>query len=103
MICDLRSVGTVKIKCHVFKNINNSEIQSLELHGFGDSSSVPFAAAVYLRTEMKSLEIDTNLISSKARLAPLKGETVPRIDVRLNSFKIDHYLIQCLEKYSKCR
>ena len=54
VICDLRSVGTVEIKRHVFENINNSEIQSLELHDFGDGSSVAFAAAVYLRTELKS-------------------------------------------------
>ena len=38
VICDLRSVGTIEIKSRMFKNINNSEIQSLELHGFGDGS-----------------------------------------------------------------
>ena len=74
-------IETVEIKRHVFKNINNSEIQSLELHGFGDGSSVAFAAAVYLRTELKSGEIDTNFIANKARLAPLKGETVPRLEL----------------------
>ena len=79
--CDLKSVGTIEIKHHVFKNISNSKIQSLELHGFGDGSSVAFAAAVYLGTELKSGEIDTNLIASKARLAPLKGETVPRLEL----------------------
>ena len=79
MICDLRSVGRIEIKCHVFKNISNSEIQSLELHG--DGSSVAVAATVYLRTELKSGEIDTNLIASNAPLAPLKGETVPRLEL----------------------
>ena len=81
VICDLRSVRTIEIKCHVFKNICNSEIQSLELHVFSDGSSVTFAAAVYLRTELKSDETDTNLMASKARLAPLKGETVPRLEL----------------------
>ena len=81
VICDLRSVGTIEIKSRMFKNINNSEIQSLELHGFGDGSSVAFAVTVYLLTELKSGEIDTNLIASKARLAPLKGATVPRLEL----------------------
>ena len=81
VICDLRSVGTIEINHHVFKNISNSEIQSLELHGFGDGSSVAFAAAVCLRTELKLGEIDTNLIAGKARLAPMKGETVPRLQL----------------------
>ena len=81
MIYDLRSVRTIEIKRHMFKNISNSEIQSLELHGFSDGSSVAFAAAVYFRTELKSGEINTNLIASKARFAPLKGETVPRLEL----------------------
>ena len=81
MICDLISVRTIEINRHVFKNISNSEIKSLELDGFGDSSSVAFGAAVYLRTELKSGKIDTNLIASKARLSPLKGETVPRLEL----------------------
>ena len=81
MICDLRNVGTIEIKRHVFRNISKSDIQSLELHSFGNGSSVAFAVAVYLRTELKSGEIDTNLIESKARLAPLKGETVPRLEL----------------------
>ena len=36
MICDLRSVRTVDINHQVFKNINISEIQSLEVHSFSD-------------------------------------------------------------------
>ena len=92
MLCDLRSVGTIEIKRHVFKNISNSEIQSLELHGFGDGSSVAFPAAVYLRTELKSGEMNTNLIASKARLAPLKGETVPRLEL-MSSLILSRFII----------
>ena len=71
----------MEINRHVLKNIDKSDIQLIELHGFGDGSSVAFAATIYLRAEIKSGKIEVNLVASKARIAPMKGETIPRIEL----------------------
>ena len=81
IISDIRSVGTVEINCHVLKNIDKSDIQLIELHGFSDGSSVAFAATIYLRAEMKSGIIEVNLVASKAHIALMKGETIPRMEL----------------------
>ena len=81
IISDIRSVGTVEINRHVLKNIDKFEIQLIELHGFGNGSRVAFAATIYLRAEMKSGKIEVNLVSSKAQIAPMKGKTIPRMEL----------------------
>ena len=81
IISDIRSVGTVEINRHVLKNTDKCDIQLIELHGFSDGTSVAFAATIYLRAEMKSGKIEVNLVARKARIAPMKGETIPRMEL----------------------
>lgn len=50
-----------------------------ELHGFSDASNVAYAAAVYLKVEASSGDINITLLTAKARVAPLKSLTVPRL------------------------
>ena len=48
------------------------EIVRSSLIGFSDGSSKAYAAAVYLRNELKNGEITSILVCSKARVAPLE-------------------------------
>lgn len=56
-------------------------IQSRELHGFSDASIQAFGGIVYLRTFYTTLEVSVDIIIAKARVAPLKALTVPRLEL----------------------
>ncbi len=51
------------------------------LHGFSDASKDAYGAAVYIRQLKRDGTIDTSLVISKARVAPLKGLTIPRAEL----------------------
>ena len=55
--------------------------RSYQIHGFCDASDKAFAAVVYLRTEQKNGEVETNLIASKTRVAPIKKQSTPRLEL----------------------
>ena len=50
-----------------------------KLHGFSDESRKAYAAVVYLRTEHANGDIEMNLVASKARVAPMKQQSIPRL------------------------
>ena len=53
-----------------------------ELHGFSDASEKAYAAVVYLRTVYDDGKtINTNVIASKNHVAPLKKQTIPRLEL----------------------
>ena len=52
-----------------------------ELHGFSDASEIAFATSVYLRVEYESGNISTRLISSKSKVAPIKRQSIPRLEL----------------------
>lgn len=56
-------------------------IQSRQLHGFSDASILAYGGAVYLRTFFTDTTVSIHLIASKARVAPLKTLTVPRLEL----------------------
>ncbi|XP_066589587.1 uncharacterized protein [Prorops nasuta] len=51
-----------------------------ELHGFADASNVAYAAVVYLRNRHNERNY-TSLLISKTKVSPLKGMTVPRLEL----------------------
>ncbi len=53
---------------------------SQSLHGFSDASTTAYGAAVYLRTVHEDATVTVTLITSKARVAPLKATTIPRME-----------------------
>ena len=57
----------------------SGKIQSIELHRFSDSSESAYAATVYhcIKTEA---DVKTRLLSSKSKVAPISGETTPRLE-----------------------
>ncbi|XP_045495566.1 uncharacterized protein LOC123694234 isoform X2 [Colias croceus] len=75
----LEKVNEVKIKrwLHTFKDSMNT----ITVHGFCDASTVAYAAAVYLRVVMNDRQIHTGLIAAKARVAPVKPVSLPRLEL----------------------
>jgi len=56
------------------------QCSSTQLHGFNDACDQAYAAVVYLRTVYSDGYIQTVLIASKTRVAPLKKQSVPRLE-----------------------
>ena len=56
-------------------------IKSLEIHIFADASSRAYAAIAYCRVESLSGDITTNLIMARGKLAPMTGQTIPRLEL----------------------
>ena len=52
-----------------------------QLHGFGDASEQAIAAVVYLRTVYEAGDVDVRLIASKTKRAPLKKQSIPRLEL----------------------
>ncbi|XP_076065276.1 uncharacterized protein LOC143039287 [Oratosquilla oratoria] len=52
-----------------------------ELHHFCDASEVAFGACTYIRTINQDGKVHVALLSSKARVAPIRGITIPRLEV----------------------
>ena len=54
---------------------------NIEMHTFVDASEDAYAAVVYFKVEVNN-EIRVSLITAKSRVAPLKGLTVPRMELQ---------------------
>ena len=52
-----------------------------EFHGFCDASLNVYGACIYLETIYKPGKISVKLLSSKSRVARLKQETIPRLEL----------------------
>ena len=72
-IVDLQGLNEIKVPRCYFRHTNDPP-RSYQIHGFCDASDKAFAAVVYLRTEHKKGEVETNLIASKTRVAPIKKQ-----------------------------
>ncbi|KRZ57806.1 hypothetical protein T02_4689 [Trichinella nativa] len=57
------------------------EIRRLELHAFDDASKLAYGAAVYLVAIDKDGKRTVNLVLAKAKVAPLKQVTLPRLEL----------------------
>ena len=53
----------------------------LELHGFSDASNRAYAGVVYIRSLYEDGGTDVRLVASKTRVAPLKRQTIPRLEL----------------------
>lgn len=77
-ITEVKNVGTVRIPTCYFSKDESMPL-SLQLDGFSNASSYAYAAAVYHRIEGKNVR--SVLITSKTRVAPLGGQTIPRLEL----------------------
>jgi len=81
LVQDTRNVGVGEMKRHYFLGSLTADLQSVQLHGFADVSEKAYGAVVYLRVELISGTVFTQLVSSKTRVAPINGETIPRMEL----------------------
>ena len=59
----------------------DSSITSIQLHGFSDASEKAYSGVVYLRMEDSNGTVHTSLVISKTRVAPIKKQTIPRLEL----------------------
>ena len=77
---DLHNLSSVEIpRCYVPSTVK--EVQQYELHHFADASVSGYGACSYLRAVSKSGEVHCALVMGKARVAPTKVTTIPRLEL----------------------
>jgi hypothetical protein len=80
LVHNLNSLKDIKVPRCYFTRKEEPPVKH-ELHGFSDSSNKAFAAVVYLRTEHAKGDIEINLVASKTRVAPIKRQSIPRLEL----------------------
>ncbi|XP_046869360.1 uncharacterized protein LOC124462006, partial [Drosophila willistoni] len=58
-----------------------NDTDNIELHGFSDASTKAYAAVVYSRVINKDGSISTSIMTAKSRVAPLKQQSLPRLEL----------------------
>jgi len=77
---DLQNLADVKIqRCYLPEGFK--EVQKYELHHFSDASVTGYGECTYLRAISASKQIHCSLVMGKARVAPTKVTTVPRLEL----------------------
>ncbi|XP_042221460.1 uncharacterized protein LOC121865953 [Homarus americanus] len=65
----------------VMWNLEKDQFASAQLYHFCDASESASAVVTYLRTVDKEGRIDCSFVCGRARLAPLKQQTIPRLEL----------------------
>ena len=80
LICQLQTLNSVSIpRCYFDDKSGN--LSSVELHCFSDASEKACAAVVYLCSTYEDGRIEVNLVASKTRVAPLKKQSIPWLEL----------------------
>ena len=74
-------MGVITVPRYYFGKTLVNDIMNLQLHGFSDVSEKAYGAVAYLCAQLEGGEVVTNLISLKTRVAPINGETIPRLEL----------------------
>ena len=81
MMNSFKLTGKLKVSRKIVSFDDVDQLEKLELHGFSDASLQNYGAGIYLRSIFKSGTISVSLVTSKSRLAPIKGSTIPRLEL----------------------
>lgn len=78
---DIKSISCIRVPRCLF-NLKDHKVVSYQLHGFSDASKKAFAAVVYLHVyEHKCIPPDVRLVASKTRMAPVKKQLIPQLEL----------------------
>ena len=80
LISQLKTLNNVSIPRCYFNNTSNN-LKSAELHCFSDASDRAYAAVINLRSTYDDGRIDVNLVASKTKVAPLKKQSIPGLEL----------------------
>lgn len=77
---DLQNLSNVRIRrCYIPDNFK--EVKQYELHHFSDASVIGYGECTYLRAVDIKGNVHCTLVMGKARVAPTKVTTVPRLEL----------------------
>ena len=76
---EMAAVTGIKVDRYVYKSLEE-ETLAVFLHGFGVASKKSCCVALYLVMHQPS-RMHSKLLTSKTRVAPLKEESVPRLEL----------------------
>ena len=74
---DITDMESIRINRRYFESSQHDDMQ---IHTFADASSNAYAAATYMRV-VEGGNVKTRLIASKSRVAPLRTNTIPRLEL----------------------
>ena len=77
---DMERVSSIAVPRCILDEIEVGDIKSIQLHGFADASKYAFGANVYIKVTTSNA-CSSHLLASKTRVAPLSGETIPRLEL----------------------
>ena len=80
LVNELHALNDVRVPRCYFQCVDQLP-RKHQLHGFCDASDLALAAVVYLRTEHSDGRVNVNLVASKSRVAPIKKQTTPRLEL----------------------
>ena len=78
---DLPSLENFSIKRCLVSDAKTSATKNVSLHVFCDASEVGYGTVVYLQYQNSENEICCSFVMSKTRLAPIKTQTIPRLEL----------------------
>ena len=85
-INEIIQLKSIKVNRTYTKIDPSDPISNYEFHGFSDASDEAYGACIYLKSIHESGNIQTSLITSKSKVAPIKlktddPETTPRLEL----------------------
>jgi len=78
---DMPAIEKTQIPRYVFGSRGSRDELKIELHAFADASERAYGAAIYVRVIQRDGSIKVNLLCSKSRVAPLKLQTIPKLEL----------------------
>ncbi|XP_055307371.1 uncharacterized protein LOC129571589 [Sitodiplosis mosellana] len=68
-------------KARIPRWIGTSRESKKQIHGFADASMSAYGATFYLRQERENEPATSHLVFGKARVAPIRGSTIPKLEL----------------------
>ena len=72
-----KSIGVVETD----RNCLGAGVVTTDLVGFSDGSKLGYGASIYLRSKLSNGMIQTKLLASKTRVAPIETTSIPRMEL----------------------